>query len=692
VENRPPSPPSLGPLGHLPPFLSNTLPYLERCRRSYGKVVALNIGGPALLITSPEDVEHVLLDSDRQYGKSPRIVGPAGRKLWGKSVIASEGESHRCRRIALAPLFSQDALQDYLSLWQDALIEAVPRWTLPGPLRPLLSRLTRAGILHILLGRSPENELVDLLEKRGRWIARSVRGVWAGADPSGPLRGAFRQALDEPSGRGLIDCWKKRGLPGETEEAMSEFLTFAVAGYETTLEALEWSLWLLAEHPQTQESLRQGRLAYSSFLREVLRLYPPTWLFVRVARGHDRLPSGYTVAKGTKIYLCQYLSQRDPDLWENPQQFQPDRSEHRLRFASFPFGGGRRRCLSSGLATAQIETFLDYFLKSFHFHVYGTADQRPRAQMTLRPAKENFLWAVPKEPMSPGLSFSIVVPTYDRPESLKSLLRALRNQDYPGDLVEVIVTDDAGSQPLDLSEFEGELQMQVVRLARNSGCGPARQEAIEKARHDYLAFLDDDCVPAPNWLLEMSRTLRRNPEAGVGGLTLNGLADNRWSQTSQFIMDQLHHYFNRSGAAEYFATNNLVLSREQFFEIGGLPKDWCLAGGEDRALCARWRQRYQLKFAPDAVVFHYHRLGLDSFWRQHYHYGRGGRRFTREGGRRVRLGNGFFRRLVAHSLRQGGPGLLARVALAQAATFCGYLRERLSEGQAPAVRKPGPYE
>ena len=191
----------------------------------------------------------------------------------------------------------------------------------------------------------------------------------------------------------------------------------------------------------------------------------------------------------------------------------------------------------------------------------------------------------------------------------------------------------------------------------------------------------------------MSRTLQQEPEAGVGGLTVNGLVDNCWSQTSQFIMDQLHLYFNpTTETTSYFATNNLVLSRKQFFEIGGLPKDWCLAGGEDRALCARWKERYKLKFAPEAVVFHYHRLRLGSFWRQHFHYGRGGRRFTREGGRRVRLGNGFFRRLVAHSLRRGGPGLLARVALAQTATFCGYLRERLSEGQAPAVRKPGPYE
>jgi hypothetical protein len=58
----------------------------------------------------------------------------------------------------------------------------------------------------------------------------------------------------------------------------------------------------------------------------------------------------------------------------------------------------------------------------------------------------------------------------------------------------------------------------------------------------------------------------------------------------------------------------------------------------------------------------------------------------------VRLGNGFFRRIVAHSLRQGGPGLLARVLLAQAATFCGYVRERFREGRSPAVRKPRLYE
>ncbi|MGH9928812.1 MAG: glycosyltransferase [Pyrinomonadaceae bacterium] len=239
--------------------------------------------------------------------------------------------------------------------------------------------------------------------------------------------------------------------------------------------------------------------------------------------------------------------------------------------------------------------------------------------------------SVPEQYMNqPQPTFSIVVPTYNRPEKLISFLRALVLMDYPRDRFEVIVVDDGGRTTLgpEVAAFKNDLNI-VLLSAAHGGPAKARQTGIDIARGRFLAFTDDDCAPDVNWLNTLETVFNESPDAAVGGQTINALKDNPYSSASQLLITYLYRFYNADpNHARYFATNNLALPAEHFRAMGGLDLTWSISGGEDRDLCERWlRKGYPMTYVPEALIYHAHELTFRSFLRQHFNYGRGAFRY-----------------------------------------------------------------
>ena len=135
--------------------------------------------------------------------------------------------------------------------------------------------------------------------------------------------------------------------------------------------ALSWSWYLLGQHADVQEQLRdeaagrlQGRtptiedlphlpLATAVF-EESMRLFPPAWGVPREAIDVDDLQDR-PVPKGAIFTVAQFLTHRHPDFWTEPDRFDPTRflpgqSKPRHKGAYFPFGGGPRICIGNHLA------------------------------------------------------------------------------------------------------------------------------------------------------------------------------------------------------------------------------------------------------------------------------------------------------------------------------------------------------
>lgn len=233
--------------------------------------------------------------------------------------------------------------------------------------------------------------------------------------------------------------------------------------------------------------------------------------------------------------------------------------------------------------------------------------------------------------------FSIIIPTYSRPEQLAACLQSLACLRYPGDCFEAIVVDDGSKIPLDavISPFSDRLNIYLLTQP-HSGPAKARNRGAAQAKGEYLAFTDDDCTPAPEWLQTMAARFAATPHHAIGGRTLTALPDNPYSTANQLLIEYLYAYYNADHSQPYFlASNNLALPTTCFNALGGFDTTYPLAAGEDRDLCDRWLHHgYRMTYAPEAIVYHAHTLTFRTFWWRHFSYGRGAFLFRQTRARR----------------------------------------------------------
>ena len=237
--------------------------------------------------------------------------------------------------------------------------------------------------------------------------------------------------------------------------------------------------------------------------------------------------------------------------------------------------------------------------------------------------------------------FSVIVPTYNRPRQLADCLWALSDLDYPRQRFEVIVVDDGGDTPLTdvVAAFQSLFRLTLV-TQENAGPGAARNTGAACAQGSFLAFTDDDCLPAGHWLKALAARFAADPRQAVAGRTINALPHNPFATASQIIIDMVHAYYNADPRkARFSASNNLALPTDLFRSLGGF--DETFRTSEDRDLIDRWLHRgHRLIYAPEVLVYHAHLLTWRGYCRLHFSYGQGAFRFHRV---RARRGFGPFR-------------------------------------------------
>ncbi|XP_065054595.1 cytochrome P450 3A24-like [Rhopilema esculentum] len=176
---------------------------------------------------------------------------------------------------------------------------------------------------------------------------------------------------------------------GDTEIYASA-ITFLLAGYETTSNALAYTTYLLALHPEIQERLYNEvkdcdmnsedgkiyediqKLDYlDAVFNESLRFYPPAWQTLRRAE-NDIVLGKYKIPRDTTISVPIFVIHHSEQFWKDPEKFDPERfSPERkgdiIPYTFLPFGHGPRNCVGMRFALIEAKLTLITLLKKFRF-------------------------------------------------------------------------------------------------------------------------------------------------------------------------------------------------------------------------------------------------------------------------------------------------------------------------------------
>lgn len=196
------------------------------------------------------------------------------------------------------------------------------------------------------------------------------------------------------------------GIELSDKQLRDELLTIAAAGHETTANALSWTWYLLATHPDVRERLHRelcealgdrtpdleflSRLPYTrAVFEEALRLYPPAPALQRKAF-RDTTLGGHPIKAGSLIIISLWNIHRHPDAWAEPDAFLPERfiegaAAERPRLAYMPFGAGHRTCIGNHFAMIEGPLLLALIAQRYELDLFPDQTVEPEVAVTVRP-------------------------------------------------------------------------------------------------------------------------------------------------------------------------------------------------------------------------------------------------------------------------------------------------------------------
>lgn len=421
-------------LGILPKLWQDPLGIFLKAGTEHPHIVRLDLGpAPAYLVSHPDGVKYVLQDNNRNFVKGYDKAKP----VLGDGLVSSEGELWRRQRRLMQPAFHKKRLAELLPLMVETTGEMLAEWQKiaetgqPIDIAREIMLLTQTIIVKTMFSTDvgdQAEEIAGAFASTLEYLNMILLSPFSLVTSLPiPINRRFRRAMNliDSAVYGIIQQRRETGVQRndlvqmlmdardeETGEGMSEqqmhdeLLTIFLAGHETTAALLSWTFYLLAQHPQAEERVREelaqvlsgrtpefddlSKLTYTGeVLHESLRLNPPAWMFARQSVEEDEV-GGYRIPARATIFLSPYVTHRLPQFWEQPEQFIPERfdpetSRERPRYAFFPFGGGPRLCIGNNFALMEAPAILSMVLQSFRLKLTSDRPVKVRPVATLRP-------------------------------------------------------------------------------------------------------------------------------------------------------------------------------------------------------------------------------------------------------------------------------------------------------------------
>jgi cytochrome P450 family 135 len=391
---------------------------LAQCAARFGETFTLRIAqeGTWVILTNPEHIKQVFTGDPRVFhaGEGNRILLPV---LGEHSLLLLDEDTHMEQRKLLLPPLHGKRMQAYGEAMSEIAAAEIETWPTGEPyrLRSRMQAITLEIILRTVFGldqgdrleslRVELRRLLDMLTQPHMLLFPLVMGPerLSRFGPFQRLHGKVdeliyaeiaerRQASDLDEREDILSMLltarhESDGSPMSDREIRDELLTLLVAGHETTANALSWAVERLIRHPdklaRLTDEVQAGEKDYlEAVVTETLRLRPVISLVARrltepVQIGEWSLPAGVTVAPSI------YLVHRRPDVYPDPERFEPERFLDKApgTYTWIPFGGGVRRCIGGSFAHFEMQVVLTELVKR-----RGLRPARPEPEPVLRRA------------------------------------------------------------------------------------------------------------------------------------------------------------------------------------------------------------------------------------------------------------------------------------------------------------------
>ena len=235
-----------------------------------------------------------------------------------------------------------------------------------------------------------------------------------------------------------------------------------------------------------------------------------------------------------------------------------------------------------------------------------------------------------------GPNYSVIIPTFNRCQSLIKALNSTINQTIPASNYEILVVDDGSAD--DTSEVVSEFQKKHPNVKyfyqQNGGPAKARNKGIKESKGEIIFFTDDDCVVPPNWMETLLDGFERYPGvAGVGGWyqpANKSLADKYFQRYLDYFdrqnnigMMDTEIKSNIFGYNLAGNTANMAYKKSVLEEVSGFDEKLYFVGGVDWELKKNIQNRgYYLLYVP-FMVNHFKNFNARTFIKKFFNRGRG---------------------------------------------------------------------
>jgi hypothetical protein len=312
-----------------------------------------------------DDIRDLARDAERFTSKAIEVAGPL-ESAGGLYLppLTSDPPAHRPNRDVLMPYFKPAQVAE-----MEPMIRAEARRLVAGLARrgegdvieDYAQPLTLA-VLTSILGVPDGSQITG-------WMIRMIR---EGPKDQQVRAGAVREIIAYldgllagreqagNTGTDLLSYLNRAEIDGEPlsrKHRIGAGFLILIAGADTTWSAIGSSLWHLATQPDDRQRLLNEPKLLDSAIEEFLRYYAPVTVG-RLAR-EDVEAHGRRVPAGDRVILPFAAANRDPAVFDNPDELQIDRRRNR----HLTFGSGAHRCLGSNLARLELRVTLEEWLK-----------------------------------------------------------------------------------------------------------------------------------------------------------------------------------------------------------------------------------------------------------------------------------------------------------------------------------------